>query len=205
MRRHPIWLFLIVCATAIGCSRSAHDSSAASSTTPAAIKLPESWPYAHIDNSANAAHGMVATDAPIATHIGAEVLRNGGNAVDAAVATAFALAVAYPEAGNLGGGGFLVVHMGDGREAALDFREVAPHAASRNMYIGANGSSPRRCMALLITCSRPRSAKSRKLRSVTRRARSASVSSPWTRTFGSRSITRSGSRRFGRIWCVQAW
>ena len=84
---------------------------------------------------------MVATDAPIATHVGAEVLRNGGNAVDAAVATAFALAVAYPAAGNLGGGGFLVAHMGDGREATLDFREVAPHAATRDMYIGASGHS----------------------------------------------------------------
>ena len=82
---------------------------------------------------------MVATDAPIATHVGATVLRNGGNAVDAAIATAFALAVVLPDAGNLGGGGFLVVHMGDGREAALDFRETAPGAATRDMYIGASG------------------------------------------------------------------
>jgi gamma-glutamyltranspeptidase/glutathione hydrolase len=82
---------------------------------------------------------MVATDAPLATHVGAMVLRNGGNAVDAAVATAFALAVVYPGAGNVGGGGFLVAHMGDGRDAALDFREAAPGASSRNMYLGANG------------------------------------------------------------------
>ena len=82
---------------------------------------------------------MVATDAPLATHVGAMVLRNGGNAVDAAVATAFALAVVFPGAGNVGGGGFLVAHMSDGREAALDFRETAPGASSRDMYLGANG------------------------------------------------------------------
>ncbi|MBK5188358.1 MAG: gamma-glutamyltransferase, partial [Gemmatimonadaceae bacterium] len=82
---------------------------------------------------------MVATDAPLATHVGAVVLRNGGNAIDAAVAAAFALAVVFPEAGNLGGGGFLVVHMGDGRESSLDFRETAPGKATRNMYLGPNG------------------------------------------------------------------
>ncbi len=82
---------------------------------------------------------MVATDAPLATNVGAAVLRGGGNAIDAAVATAFALAVVFPEAGNLGGGGFLVVHMADGREASLDFRETAPGAATRNMYLGADG------------------------------------------------------------------
>jgi gamma-glutamyltranspeptidase/glutathione hydrolase len=82
---------------------------------------------------------MVAADAPLATHVGAEVLRNGGNAVDAAVATAFALSVVLPAAGNLGGGGFMVVRMGDGREGTLDFRETAPGAATRNMYLGANG------------------------------------------------------------------
>ncbi len=81
---------------------------------------------------------MVATDAPLATHVGAEVLRQGGNAVDAAVATAFALAVVWPAAGNIGGGGFLVAQM-HGTPVALDFREMAPGAATRDMYIGPNG------------------------------------------------------------------
>jgi gamma-glutamyltranspeptidase/glutathione hydrolase len=82
---------------------------------------------------------MVATDAPLATQVGAEVLRQGGNAVDAAVATAFALAVVWPGAGNLGGGGFMVTQMAGSPPAALDFREVAPQAAKRDMYIGPDG------------------------------------------------------------------
>jgi gamma-glutamyltranspeptidase / glutathione hydrolase len=124
---------------AIGCSKPARGADSTAATTPSAIAFPESWPYPNTDTGVAAAHGMVATDAPLATHVGATVLRNGGNAVDAAIATAFALAVVLPAAGNLGGGGFLVVHMGDGREAALDFREMAPGAATRDMYIGANG------------------------------------------------------------------
>ena len=66
-------------------------------------------------------------------------MKQGGNAVDAAVATGFALAVAYPEAGNLGGGGYMVIRMADGRVAALDYREVAPLAATRDMYVGTDG------------------------------------------------------------------
>jgi len=85
-------------------------------------------------------HAMVATDAPLATEVGVRVLQQGGNAVDAAVATAFAMAVTYPEAGNIGGGGFMVVRLADGTTAALDFREKAPLAASRDMYLDAAGN-----------------------------------------------------------------
>lgn len=84
-------------------------------------------------------HGMVASDEPHATRVGVEVLRHGGTAVDAAIAVAFALAVTLPDAGNLGGGGFTVMHV-SGRTLALDFRETAPAAARRDMFLDASGT-----------------------------------------------------------------
>jgi gamma-glutamyltranspeptidase/glutathione hydrolase len=85
-------------------------------------------------------HGMVASVDVIASRIGADVMKRGGNAVDTAVAVAFALAVTWPEAGNLGGGGFMLVRTGEGKLEAIDYRETAPAAASRNMYLDANGN-----------------------------------------------------------------
>jgi len=82
-------------------------------------------------------HGMVVTREPHATEVGLKVLESGGNAVDAAVAVGFALAVAHSSAGNIGGGGFMLVRMADGRTAFIDFRERAPLAASSNMYVDA--------------------------------------------------------------------
>src|SRR6267154_5165326 len=95
----------------------------------------KSWPQ----EAVRGAHGMVATDEELASHAGVEILQRGGNAVDAAVATAFALAVIEPAAGNIGGGGFMLVRMADGRSSFLDYREVAPGKATRNMYIKPNG------------------------------------------------------------------
>ena len=86
-----------------------------------------------------AEHGMVASDSRLAAEVGARVLQQGGNAIDAAIATAFALAVVYPEAGNIGGGGFIVAHLADGSNVALDFREKAPLAATHDMYLDAQG------------------------------------------------------------------
>ena len=83
--------------------------------------------------------GMVATTDSVATAVGLDILRRGGNAVDAAVATHFALAVVNPEAGNIGGGGFLVARLQDGEPVALDFREAAPLAATRDMYLDDDG------------------------------------------------------------------
>src|SRR5579863_625144 len=83
---------------------------------------------------------LVISDSRVASDVGAKILRDGGNAVDAAVATGFALAVTHPAAGNIGGGGFMLVRMADGRTAAIDFREVAPAAASRDMYLDASGT-----------------------------------------------------------------
>ncbi|MDQ2931175.1 MAG: gamma-glutamyltransferase [Gemmatimonadota bacterium] len=131
--------FILSLCTLAGCAKRAADSAPSKAGVAESSALPASWPYTDTSRAVTSAHGMVATDAPLATHVGAAVLRDGGNAIDAAVATAFALAVVYPGAGNIGGGGFLVVHMADGREEALDFRETAPGAASRDMYLGANG------------------------------------------------------------------
>ena len=88
-----------------------------------------------------ARHGMVAAEQELASRIGVDVLKRGGNAVDAAVAVGFALAVALPNAGNLGGGGFMMLHDAkSGQDVALDFREIAPAKASRDMYLDEKGN-----------------------------------------------------------------
>ena len=90
-----------------------------------------------------APRGMVVSGHPEASRVGREVLQAGGNAVDAAVATAFALAVTLPKAGNVGGGGFLVLRLADGTATTLDFRETAPAAAHRDLYLDADGEVDR--------------------------------------------------------------
>jgi gamma-glutamyltranspeptidase / glutathione hydrolase len=87
-----------------------------------------------------AEHGMVVAQEKIAAQIGADLLRRGGNAVDAAVATGFALAVSYPRAGNIGGGGFMIVHSADrGQDIAIDYRETAPAATTAQIFLGPDG------------------------------------------------------------------
>jgi gamma-glutamyltranspeptidase/glutathione hydrolase len=88
--------------------------------------------------------GMVASRSDIASQVGADILSAGGNAIDAAVATAFALSVAYPSAGNLGGGGFMVIALADGTVTTQDNREMAPLAASRDMFLDAQGNVDRK-------------------------------------------------------------
>jgi gamma-glutamyltranspeptidase / glutathione hydrolase len=97
--------------------------------------IPKEWPK----HAVRSAHGMVATDEQPGSQAGVEILQRGGNAIDAAVAVAFALAVVEPAAGNIGGGGFMLVRLADGRSSFLDYREVAPAHATRDMYIGADG------------------------------------------------------------------
>src|SRR5258708_10369507 len=84
--------------------------------------------------------GMVVAMEAQAADVGVAVLQNGGNAVDAAVAVGFAMAVTHPFAGNLGGGGYMLIRMADGRATFIDFRERAPEKASRNMYLDATGA-----------------------------------------------------------------
>jgi gamma-glutamyltranspeptidase/glutathione hydrolase len=99
----------------------------------------EPWPYV-TPNVVRSPHGMIVTDNALGTKVGRDILAAGGNAVDAAVATAFALAVTYPTAGNIGGGGFAVIRM-HGQPYALDFRETAPASASRDMFVDADGKA----------------------------------------------------------------
>ncbi len=87
-----------------------------------------------------AEHGMVVAQEKIAAGIGADVLRRGGNAVDAAVATGFAMAVTYPRAGNIGGGGFMVIHSRErGEDITIDYRETAPAATTPTIFLGTDG------------------------------------------------------------------
>jgi len=92
--------------------------------------------YAASARPVAAEKGMVVTAQHLATEVGVDVLRRGGSAIDAAVAVGYALAVVYPAAGNLGGGGFMTIRFADGRKTFLDFREKAPRAASPDMYLG---------------------------------------------------------------------
>ena len=107
----------------------------------AASGLIYSWPLlAASVPPVPAANGMVVTAQQLASKVGVDILRRGGNAVDAAVAVGYALAVVYPAAGNLGGGGFMTIQFADGRKTFLDFREKAPLAATADMFLDLNGT-----------------------------------------------------------------
>ncbi len=119
---------------------------AAGCTPPAAgpgagggVAFPFDWGFRGLQRSATGRHGMVATADERATRVGVDILERGGNAADAAVAVAFALAVVYPQAGNIGGGGFAVLRLADGTTAALDFRETAPLSLLPDDYLDEEG------------------------------------------------------------------
>src|SRR5438046_2653796 len=117
-----------------GCGR----HSGASGTAPMAGVSPD-WRYSGKARVTNAPSAMAVSGSPIASQVGRDILQRGGNAVDAAVAVGFALAVVHPEAGNLGGGGFMIIRPRDGTVQTLDYREKAPARASRDMYLDAKG------------------------------------------------------------------
>jgi gamma-glutamyltranspeptidase/glutathione hydrolase len=101
----------------------------------------ENWKNQRQENSRGviANNAMVVSAHPLATEVGVEILKKGGNAIDAAIAVQFALSVVYPAAGNIGGGGFMVIRKNDRSIYSLDFREKAPLKASRDMYLDSNG------------------------------------------------------------------
>ena len=107
---------------------------------PAGSPFPAGWPYPAAAEAVTGRNGMVVSTDALASQVGVDILKAGGNAVDAAVAVQFALAVVNPEAGNIGGGGFMVARLADGTAAALDFREKAPLGATRDMYLDAAGN-----------------------------------------------------------------
>jgi len=125
--------FLAFLAAPLVPSRRASGQSAAKPAAQA--ETPKGWPK----QAVRAAHGMVVTDEGLGSQAGVEILKRGGNAVDAAVATALALAVVEPAAGNIGGGGFMLIRLADGKTTFLDYRETAPGKATRDMYIGKDG------------------------------------------------------------------
>ncbi len=133
-RPTPLLLPLLVAAVSLtACrARTAGEAAAASATAAGGYPAPRQARPASADSA------MVVSASPYATEAGLAVLRAGGNAVDAAVTIALTLAVTYPAAGNLGGGGFMVARI-DGRNVALDFRETAPGAATRDMYLDTTG------------------------------------------------------------------
>jgi len=101
--------------------------------------MPDGWPLYARTKAVTAPGGMVVSGNPIASRVGVQIMQAGGNAVDAAVAVGFALEVTHPEAGNIGGGGFMVIRTADGKVTTLDYRETAPGQATRDMYLDAQG------------------------------------------------------------------
>ena len=116
---------------------------AGAAALPIAVLSEDRVPDAEIARAQGvAAHdGMVVAQEAQAARVGVEILRQGGNAVDAAVAVGFALAVSYPRAGNIGGGGFMVIHRADGEDAAIDYRETAPKAIGAKSFLDAEGNA----------------------------------------------------------------
>ena len=126
----------VVCLLALGVSGAAAQTDPAKADLKAGEQVQPNWPR----EAVRAPRAMVVSDERLASQAGVEILKKGGNAVDAAAAVGFALAVVQPAAGNLGGGGFLLVRLTDGRTAFVDYRETAPARAGRDMYIRPDGT-----------------------------------------------------------------
>lgn len=130
-----LFLFLSACA-----SQSPESGAATLKIVSGPEGVSPDWRLAGKSRITTADNAVVVSGNVIASQVGADIMRRGGNAVDAAVATGFALAVVHPEAGNIGGGGFMVIRMKDGSSYAIDYREVAPGRATRDMFVDHNGN-----------------------------------------------------------------
>jgi gamma-glutamyltranspeptidase / glutathione hydrolase len=130
---------LATSAAVLGCAARIPAVAAPSVSARATPTFPDGWRFRTGTPAVEGQQAMVVSNSRQASEAGVEILRAGGNAVDAAVAVGFALAVTWPEAGNIGGGGFMLTRMADGRTSAVDYREMGPMAASRDMYLDANG------------------------------------------------------------------
>jgi gamma-glutamyltranspeptidase/glutathione hydrolase len=116
-------------------------SSPATTPIPGPVEgINPAWSYAGKARVAEGSQAMVVAGSPIAAEVGRDILQAGGNAIDAATAVGFAMAVVHPEAGNIGGGGFSMIRLADGSVAALDYREAAPSRGSRDMYLDLRGN-----------------------------------------------------------------
>ena len=136
MRERYFTIGAAVCLLAFGVSGAAAQADPSKADIKAGEQIQPAWPR----EAVRAPKAMVVSDEGLASQAGVEILKKGGNAVDAAVAVGFALAVVQPAAGNIGGGGFMLVRMADGRTGFVDYRETAPKKASRDMYIRADGT-----------------------------------------------------------------
>ena len=139
MRKSLLFSSLVLLAT-FACHASAPAPNVPTAPARQAVAFPEGWRFKAGGKAAFGEHFMIASNNRLASDAGNEIIAAGGNAVDAAVAVGFALAVTYPVAGNIGGGGFMVIRMADGRSATIDYREMAPQAAFRDMYLDKNGN-----------------------------------------------------------------
>ena len=128
LSRYPVWVSILLFVSTV--------SSLAQESAP----YPGAFHY-EIQKKSDGRNGAVVSAHPLASIVGLDMLRKGGNAVDAAIATQLALAVVYPGAGNIGGGGFMLASLADGRTLALDYREKAPKAAHRDMYLDKDGNA----------------------------------------------------------------
>src|SRR5438128_6206878 len=140
MKKRSTLLSLLLIAAMTACQRMPATTSATQEAKPATTVAAAPTAGTSADQPVRARHGIVASTSPLASRVGAEIMQRGGNAIDAAVAVGLALAVTWPSAGNIGGGGFMMIRRATGETEIIDYRERAPLAASRDMYLDKNGN-----------------------------------------------------------------